>query len=685
MPQRENPFSYDVLGEIRLGKDPTAEIAYVGAMVNGILKSDKDRSGVLENWKELTKLRYGIRKEKTFPWKNASNLSIPLIDSAIRKYKPALARLFVEADPIVEFVGEDPEAVIQERLAELTYNWLFKTEMDTLEPLAYLLDIMSHKGQAYAQVNWDYQSEYEVRVIPVQQVFKGKIPQDPNEIVRILTQEYDLNPLEPATARGLMETIRGIMSGRPFVKIAYRTVSVDRPSLVERDPVQIILPPRCANYRQAENLTVQHVVSMRTIQRMENDKLLQPGSVQRIGRFLAYRNAEAYNKITGDISTSRSLEHEKRVADERERIWGLEDEDNILLYENYHWYDFNEDGLPERVVSYIHPSSRTKLCTHAYAFNFRRWPFVKFDFEKTTRRVYSPRGISGLIRDMQRELNHQHNSRLDNMTLRNAPVYQVPSLAGFKAKNFRCIPGTVLQMPGGAQITPIMQDRSSVPEQVQEEQLLRGIAEGYVGIFDMTLTNPQAMSKARTATEINAAMQYSAATATLDAILFQSHMKELHTMIWQLYMDLGPEEVYIRVPGMDPNSNEPVLTPLKKSEINRKFRLMPTGTISNTNRALELANMREAIQIFLNDPSGFINPFELRKAYLDLLDYRRSRKLLNTRAQATNLQTLNAAAQAIQDPEVQSALGMGPSAPGGPPAPSEELQAPQQEQPEVSQ
>jgi hypothetical protein len=150
-------------------------------------------------------------------------------------------------------------------------------------------------------------------------------------------------------------------------------------------------------------------------------------------------------------------------------------------------------------------------------------------------------------------------------------------------------------------------------------------------------------------------------------------------------MDLGPEEVYIRVPGMDPNTNEPVLTPLKKSEINRKFRLMPTGTIANTNRALELANMREAIQVFLNDPSGYINPFELRKAYLDLLDYRRSRKILNTRSQAKNLQTLNAAAQALQDPEMQSAMNMGAMEPGGPPAPSENIEQPQPNQPEVSE
>lgn len=654
-----NPLGYNVLGTIQLGNSAFEEKMELSRLVNLGLRADYDRASLLDHWKKLTRLRYGIREPKTFPWKNASNLSIPFIDSSIRKYKPMLMRLIVEADPVVEFVGEDPEAVQQERLAEITYNWLFKTEMNALEPLAYIIDTMAHRGHAWAQVGWEYTTEYEVRSVPVRQLFPQGVPPDPQSVAFALILEYDLDPRDSRIGRPLMQAVAAIMQGAPWVKLAYRKVVADRPAIWDRDPVQMITPPRCTDYRNAEWIIVQHVLSDRKLQQLEADGFMIPGTVEKILGSLRREqrpNEAGYYSSGIDAVYSRSLYSEQVLNDDREKIFGREDEGNILLWEVYHWYDYNQDGLKERTVTFVHPRSITKCCSRPYSYPFPHWPFVKFDFERTNRRVNSPRGISGLLKDLQREINTQHNNRLDAMTLRNAPVYQVPLLAGFKARNFRVVPGTVLQLPAGAQITPIIQDRSAYPEQVNEENMLRAIGEQFVGIFDANITSPISMQKARTATEIQAAMQYTAATATMDSILFQLSMRDLHTMIWELFMDLGPEEVFIRVPGQDPNSNEPELRPVKKSEINKKYKLIPTGSIANTNRALQLANAREAMQIFLNDLTGFINPYFLRQWFLTLLDPRWGRKILNPPAQAQELQTLRQAAAAAQTPEVQAAM-----------------------------
>lgn len=654
---RENPMAFRVLGNLQLGATPQEEQEEISSLIQTALSADEDRTTLLDHWKKLTRLRYGIRDEKNFPWKNASNLSIPYIDSAIRKYKPMLMRLIVEPDPVCEFIGEDPESAAQERIAEITYNWLFKTDMNALEPMAYIIDMMCHRGHAWAQVGWDYQTEYEVRSVSVRQLFPQGFPNgsDPGQFVADkLIEEYGLDPEDQRIQGPLIQAVGQILQGAPWVQIAYRKVIADRPAIWDRDAVQMITPPRCTDPRNAEWIIVQHVLPLRKLQQLEADGFFMKGTVAEVRKSL---NTKDDSKGEGtDPIYSRSLHQEQAIQDDKEKIYGLEDEGNILIWEAYHWFDYNRDTLKERVVTYLHPRSQIKLSSRPYNYPLPCWPFVQFTFEKTNRRVNSSRGISGLLKDLQREINHQHNSRLDAMTLRNAPVYQVPTLAGFKARNFRVIPGTVLQMPAGAQITPIIQDRSSYPEQVNEENLLRAIGEQFIGIFDANITSPISATKARTATEIQAAMQYTAATATMDTILFQLSMRELHTMVWQLFLDLGPDEVFVRVPGQDPTTNEPELKRIKKVDINKKFKLMPVGSIANTNRALQLANAREAMQLFLNDPTGLIDPYYLRQWYLYLLDPRWGRKILNPPSKAQELQILRQAAAAMQTPEMQSAL-----------------------------
>lgn len=674
MPDRTNPIAYNVVGEVSLADSEWDERNILNQIINEAIKADQDRTSLLDSWKYLTKLRYGIRKDKTFPWKNAANLSVPFVDQAIRKFKPMLMNLITQPDPIVEFVGEDPEAVGSERLAETTYNWLAKVEMNMLEPMAYVIDLMCHRGYGWAQLGWEYQTAYECRVVPVGQLFPRGVPPDPNIVAQALIFQYDLDPRDRRIAGSLTAAVQSIMQGAQFVKLSYRRAVNDRPAVWDRDPVQIIAPVRTTDYRNAEWLVVQHVLSIRALFQKEADGFFLPGTVNKIANMLEMRRRQQQWNFGGggvDSVLSRSLYQEQLIQDEREKIFGIEDESNVMIWEIFHWSDHDGDGIPDRTITYVHPRSITKLCSRPFTYPFHQWPFVKFDFEKTTRRLNSPRGISAMLKDLQKEMNHQHNARLDSMTLRNAPVYQVPNLASFKARNFRVIPGTVLQLPAGAEIKPIMHDNHGFPEQVSEENLLRSVGETYIGIYDANITSPQSQTRARTATEIQVSAQYAQATASLDGTLFQLHMRELHEMVWKLFMDLGPPEIFVRVPGTDPNSSDPILRPVRKSEINKSFKLIPTGTIYNTNRALELANAREALQLFLNDQTGLINPHALRQWYFTMLDYRWARRILNSPEQAQELQTLRQAAAAWNTPEVQSAVN------------SPDFQVPQQQMPQI--
>jgi hypothetical protein len=641
MPTRSNPL--DVV---------TAPLpdSVVDGLIKDALKADDDRLGWLEKQRQLSKIRYLVRpKNKTFPWPGCSNIGIPLIDTIIRKYKPMLMKLLVESDPVVEFQGEDPEAVDSERLAEDVYSWLFRTESNAIESMSYVIDIMAHRGLSFGQVNWQYRRERQVRSVSIADILPPGVVPDQIEdqgILQLLVQHYELQEDDLPEAERVIEEFRAGQE-RSFLR-TWRVVH-DRPVVWERDPVQVIVPPRTTDIADAEWIVVQHVLTLRQLKRMEADGYFRPGAVDEI---MTHKDDDNVQNDPFFTPSQRMLEEMQR---EREKIWGHEDEGNMLVWEVFTWHDSDNDGKPERIHTWIHPRSKVNLISRPYLFPFARWPLVPFHFERTNRRWHSSRGISHMLEFLQREVNAQHNARIDGMTLRNAPAYQVTALGQFRGRNYRVIPGTVLTMPGAAKIEPILHDRGAFPETAQEENILRRLAEDYVGTFDAAVSDPfRGGGSPRTATEIQAVAQFASSTASFDAILFQTAMKELHTMLWSLFHDLGPREVFIRVGG---TAAEPISRLVRKSDIDHKYRLVPVGTIANTNRALELAHAREALQLYVNDATGFINPWELRRWHLSLLDSRRARRILNDPNQAQELTTLRQAASELQNnPELQAAL-----------------------------
>lgn len=667
MPDRPNLLGLDVLGLIRLGQSDDEQHRAIARLITEGLSADGTRVSWFERQKALTKLRYGVRTKKDFPWPGCSNISIPVIDAQIRRYKPLLMRLLVESDPVVEFVGEDPEAIEAERVAEQEYNWLFRQNMNATEAMAYVVDLMCHRGFGFAQVGWEYRTEYECRIVDVASLLRqagDQAPQDVAGMVQLIQLAYDITPNDPKVIRNLQVAAQAALDGRPYVKIAWKRVVADRPAVWDRDPVQIIAPPRCPDIGQSEWVIVQHILSAREIQQRETDGFFVGGTASRITNDLLREKATGAG---ADGAWSTTLSMERQLNDERERIWGGEDPENILVWECYHWHDFDGDGIPERVVTWLHPRTATSLGTRPYPYPFHRWPFVQFDFEKTCRRLHSPRGISGMLEGIQRVIDGTHNARLDAMAIRNAPVYQMPVVAGFKARNFRAVPGTVIETPMGASISPIVQDRSSFPESVNEENMLRMLAENYVGNFDNAVMSPGSATR-RTATEVNAAVSLAASTSSLDAILFQLAMRDLHTMVWELWLDLRPEVVSYKVQGLDADNPEAKLITVQKGEIDKKFKLVPTGTIANTNRALELQTAEKALSFFANDQTGFINHYELVRWYLTLLDYRRARRVVNSPDQARELQVLRQAAA-----ELQADPGLAASVQGGVARPEQDV------------
>ena len=600
-------------------------------LVREIQDADAARSEWVTNQKLLTEQRFGIGAgKKTFPWPGASDIRIPTQDKAIRRWKPKILSLVYDAQPVAYFRALDPSDVEAARSVEQFYDWLFRTRMEsTLEEICYLADSIAHRGFGLLQVAWDYRVEDETRVLEVADFWPdgvGDISDD--EIARVLVAEYEIDP-----GPQLEEMISEIRSGAEKLSFTYRTKVKDCPRIISRDPLDVIVPVGATCVEDAEWICVRQIMTPRQLRALAQSGFFEASRVES-----ALEGARTAQRSP----LEQSLAKAEGVYTEASTLKEIE------VWEVYHW---DTEKQRRRVVTWLEATSRAVLSSRPYSFPFHRWPFVKFDHEKTARRWYSSRGISRMLSPIARSINRLHNSRLDAIAIQLAPCFKYRSLSGVIPRAFEFAPGKMLPVSDLQDLEPLQHDLRNIPLYTQEEYQARQYAEDYAGIYDSSLMNPLRPTERRTATEVAYVADQVQGAFSLDAKLFQRAMGQVHQMVWQLWYEFGEEAVYYRVL----NEEQPRL--FKKSEVARDYDIVPAGTPASTNKALELARAREALQFFAADQSGVIDKAELFRWYLGLLDWALAKRVIRGPEELQAQQILMRAANEIASGNLQAILG----------------------------
>jgi hypothetical protein len=603
-----------------------------------------------------TRQRFGLRKgQKTIPWKGASNLSVPLIDKAIRRWKPPIVRLTTESDPVAFFFATKPGDEGNARIAEKFYTWLFKWEMDALESVVVLADMVAQRGVGWIEVGWEYRTDRIARVVSSEDIIEQATimaqeqEQEPDDshVIEVLEQQYDLNMRRPDHDRVLGEAVAAVNAGIPRFKMVYRQVVRDRPSLVVHDPIQVILPLRETDEKNAEFVCIQNMMTKGDLLAMARDEMLEQDKVNSVVKQIEDRLEAAKDNSRNDVlglsSNSDTIREDRDTVDEMIGIIAQhENPENLEVWKVFCWLPRGPGGELVRTVVWYHPSTRTHLANMDFVFPFFEWPLKRFDFEKTyTKRVLASRGIPALLSDLQMETNKLRNARLDAIDIQLAPVFLVRSTGNY-TRTLRWAPGTGFPVQHPEDVRPLVQDLRNIQMYTAEENDTRVLAEDFIGIFDATLGGPTGGD--RTATEIEAVQAQISGVFSLDATLWQKGWRDVHGMVFHLWLELGDKKTFIRVAGTD----GPVQ--VLKHEINRNFDIRPAGTPSSTNKAMELARAREAMQIFWNPMSiqtGLIDMQKLAGWYLSSQDHNRAQTIVRSPEQAAEQQTILQAAQMI--------------------------------------
>jgi hypothetical protein len=640
----------------------------LGPQITKLANQVKDTDNANAEWlkKQLgyIKRRYGKKRKRKTPWAGASNINMPLIDGIVRRWRPGITALILDANPTAHFVAQETNDLDPARTVEPFFMWLFVDHMQTPPEVAKLADFIAYRGHAYTREGWDYETSTDARVVNVGDMFPegpqqwasnqieqmeegAATPKDVQPEVVIaqrLIEEYSLDRQNPKVMRDAIMTAEKILAGAPFVRIMYERVIKDRPAWKALDPTNVIVEQE-GDPEQAPFFCIIHRFTQDQILRKAKDGFFDGQRAQQVVQKMGE------NKSGSESSANRSggaggSNLRQQIRDFLDRRGGVRRIDSNRVktprtdvWELFCRLDINGDGLDERCIMWYSPEFDLPLAMVQYPFNFETWPVTCFMFEPQADRPVDSRGIPEMLNDLAKLVDHFHNSRVDASQIVLSPTLQKRQTSLEFGSQMQWKPGAIFPVQEIGDIAPLQHDLRILQALFGEEQTNQRAAENYVGTFDATLNQLSRPTERRTATEVQAISQLSTDVFGLDARLFQINMGRSFKKIWALWQDWGQEETFYRVQG------EPQPRLAKKSELGYCYDIHPAGTPSSTNKQFLMANMREILQIVIQDQTGRFDVGALLKAYFELIDPKIAKLVVRSPEQTAAAQTVMQAAQ----------------------------------------
>jgi len=606
--------------------------------------------------------RFGERKQRRIPWVGASNVSVPLIDGIIRRWRPGIASLILDADPVAFFTAQEVSDFEPARIVEPFFTFYVNEQIGIAPEVTRLADILGERGHAYSMEGWTYRTELQARVVRTNEFFPngwekavqaaneaavqaGQEPQAPEVIIgQLLIGQYKLNPDDPNETRQIAKAAEGIMAGAEFVRLAYRTVLDDRASWKALDPINVITPPD-QDPEDSDFFCIVHRMSAESVRHMLRDGHIADTPAAR----------EAIERMAKPDDGVTSAQHGNAEGGSlRQEIWDLlntkagvqpdartHSDGPSVVYEVFCRLDLDGDGFRERARMWYFPATKGVLSIQPYAFPFDGWPVTLYKIDPSASRPIDCRGLPEMLLSFQKVLNAVYNMRQDAGQIVLAPVLAMRNMGPNYQKGVKWHPGAIIPVQNTDDIKPLIMDLRILGELLREQQQTQTMAEAYVGVFDASLTNVARSTERRTATEVNAIQGLSSNIFGLDAKMFQVSTSRSLNKIWALYEEFGPEELFFRIAGEE----KPVRA--IKADIAKNYDIRAAGTPSNTQKQIQVGNLFQALQLGAQDPSGAINMPELMKRIIQLIDPHLAKAIIRSPEEMQNQQTIMQAIQAL--------------------------------------
>jgi len=573
------------------------------------------------NAAKWSRMRYRIKKEKNFPFVGCANIRMPTIETNIRKVKASLVNNVLGIRPVVQVVPEPTGNMDIALKIEKFIDHLIMDVMNLKPKVVISIDQALEKGFHILKPYWKTDiitriEKLSVDSLSMQEAMFIFDPNVPTEVLKkAIAQKYDVD-MCPLVAKendaSLDNIISSIQSGKKQIDVEFQDVIYNFPDVALCEAERIYVPTDSGYHPQSCSWII-HEFNISLEQLRVNAKVKN----WNIGD-IADLAAELKSKqVTTQVGTSRDREIDSD-KDIREGIEVLEKTGKVRIWEFYGWYDLNNDGVDEKCVITIAPDFDKVLRKIALPFYSGKYPFVKTFYELTDDRWFSHRGIPEIIEDIVKEIDMQHNQKLDSQTMRNAPMYIYR--AGMINKNTmqfawgQGVPAQGMQ-PLNDLIAPINNNNPNVEFSYKDEQMLLESKIGeLVGQVDYTLQSMINRRQPRTLGEVNMQSQSMQNVSSLDSDLMRNSFEELFNWIWDLWCQYGDDQYEFNYFGR--NGEERIR--LTKEETQGKYKISVRGNDQNTNPQVRLQKTQMVLQMNLNPialQNGVVSPINIANAY----------------------------------------------------------------------
>uniref|UniRef100_A0A6M3INP7 Putative portal protein n=1 Tax=viral metagenome TaxID=1070528 RepID=A0A6M3INP7_9ZZZZ len=610
-------------------------------------ESSSQTSNWSSNQEKWQKLRMRIKKVKTFPFPNCSNIRIPTAEIKIRKLKAALYNVIFGIRPVVNVAPSPSGNMGTARKIEKFLDHLIMDVIKLHKKAIIAIDQELEKGFFLLKPYWNTQiinrvEEFKLDDISLQeatQLFSAQT--SPEQVKQAIIEKLEVDMSEKVAEENGVEIdriVKEVLSGKDKVKINLQDVICDYPDVALADPERIYVPSDAGvDPQELQFIVHEFFLPLNQVKKNSETKGWSKLSVEDI---------EDMKDV--DIDTDTDTQKNTREGIER-----LNNPSNlVMIWEFYGYYDLNDDGVDEKCVITIAPDFNKVLRKITIPFDSTKYPFVKLAYEYTSDRWFSHRGIPEILEDIIKEIDTQHMQKIDNQTIRNAPMFTYR--AGMVNPNLvKFIPGQGIPVQGmnplNDSLAVLNNTNPNAEFSYEREQMsLQAQVEELIGQVDFTLQSMINKRQPRTFGEVQMQQQNMQSVFSLDASMHTEAFSDLFTWIWDLWCQYGNDEyefAYFGKQGWEKIR-------LTREEVQGHYKVTVRGNDQNTNPQVRLQKAQMVMMAVQNPialQTGVVKPWHLAEAYdllfkeLDLPDAQR----LHEDPQ----QLLQQAQQAMQQPQ----------------------------------
>jgi len=310
------------------------------------------------NQAKFSRMRYRIKKDKTFPFVGCANLRMPTIETNIRKVKAAIVNVIHGIRPVVQVVPSPSGNWESALKIEKFLDHLIMDKIKVKPKSVIGIDQACEKGFYLFKPYWKTDIITRIEKLSIddlsmeEAMFIFDVNTPPEAIKQAIAQKYDVD-MSPLVAKdneaSLDKIIVALQKGDKNIDVEFQDVICNYPDIALCEPERVYVPTDSGYHPDSCSWIIHEFdLPVETLRVNAKVKGWDIGDI-------ADKAVELKSKqISINVGSSRDKDIDSD-KDDREGIDVLEKTGKVRIWEYYGWYDINGDGADEKCVITLAP------------------------------------------------------------------------------------------------------------------------------------------------------------------------------------------------------------------------------------------------------------------------------------------------------------------------------------------